>query len=229
MGVPAVARARARVYQALAQALQPPDDSRLASLAGAPTLLRRRVAALAGLAQGDPASRLVRLLEVLADTDLLTLQTVYVRVFGLDGSGGRPACESYYRSRSPEDIPRVLAAVERAYAAMGVAVDPAGGLPPDHLTVELECAALLCAHEAAAWRSPSGAAEVLAREQRFLRDHLGGWLPALGTDIARRDPVGVYAGIVSCAGDLVRHDLAWLQALVRAGAGGSRGEEGGES
>ncbi len=51
------------------------------------------------------------------------------------------------------------------------------------------------------------------------------WLPALGSDVARWDPVGAYAGIVGCAADLVRHDLAFLAALMRAsGAGVPAGE-----
>ncbi len=90
MGLRGVACARAEAYQALAQVLHYPDGGRLTTFPRTAARLRRRIDALAGLAQFDPARRLVSLLEAVARQDPRTVQATYVRVFGVDGAGGRP-------------------------------------------------------------------------------------------------------------------------------------------
>lgn len=87
------------------------------------------------------------------------------------------------------------------YRAFGFATRPA--LPPDHLCAELAFVGALLAKEAIArengWREPARLTR--AARRRFIREHLGGWLPKFVERLERhaRSPFYPRAGAYALA------------------------------
>jgi DMSO reductase family type II enzyme chaperone len=151
------------------------------------------------------------------------LEAEYVELFVLSVS--RAPCllhESAYVDRTGRKHGLVAVAVERAYAASGVALSPsAAGELPDHAGFELEFLSHLCAQEAQAWeaRAPSEAVGRLRSQAQFLDRHLLRWFPILVRRVNDSvDSAGIYGLIVEAAHAFVVHDRDLIGVLAQADA-----------
>lgn len=96
--------------------------------------------------------------------------------------------------------------VVRAYAEAGFAVDPALGLPEDHLAFELAFVAHLARREADAREAGDvrAADEAAGRRAVFVRDHLVRWAPRFAADWQRASASPFYRAVAQILADLTR-------------------------
>lgn len=96
--------------------------------------------------------------------------------------------------------------VVRAYAEAGFAVDPALGLPEDHLAFELAFVAHLARREADAREAGDARAadEAAGRRAAFVRDHLARWVPRFAADWQRATRSPFYRAVAQILADLTR-------------------------
>jgi TorA maturation chaperone TorD/ferredoxin len=183
----AAARARALVYEALAEALAGPVPGieRLlldAVIAGARSL-RSAACQSAALALVEcPAPRLE------------ALRQSYARL--VSSPGRRPVVLYESLHRQGRLMGPATWDVERLYRALGLA--PVDGEVPDHASLELAFLGHLAAAEAEARATEDGrlVARLKAEQQRFLRAHAGAWLPDVGAALVALtdDPFYVAVG-----------------------------------
>jgi TorA maturation chaperone TorD len=165
-----LAFARAAVYRLLSASLAYPTPEARARLlsalpgarAAAPHLPPEARAAL---------RRLARALHGIGPDDA---ERVYVRAFGHAGTPAAVPYEAAYVTTNVFQETDVLAQVAGLYRAFGVAPDRER---PDHVTLELEFAHLLCFKEGHARRhhGPEAVAVCIDAQRAFLAAHLGRW------------------------------------------------------
>jgi TorA maturation chaperone TorD/ferredoxin len=187
---------RADLYQALAEALAEPPE--WLAFAGDEWPLKRLALELAGTSAAMRESA-AGLSEVAAEP-LPARRRRYAALFA--GPGGAPLW--FYESGHREGrlLGETSLAVARLYQAAGLEL--AGAELPDHASVELAFLAFLARRQAS---EPEHSRAWRRLERRFIKEHGGRWLPALGRAlIASTDPV--YAPI----GRLLVH---WLEEMAR--------------
>lgn len=213
-----LARERGAAYRLLGTLLLPPTPAVVAALPGAARTLRRTGRALAGLAVWRPWTRLLDAAATAVSEDLAADDG---RRFGFR-AGPSPLCESAWGP--PADAPVVIAAVEREYAAAGFAPAPGCAEPPDHAAVELEFLGLLCGREAEGWagRDHAAAAEALARQARFLEQHLARWIGDLARMVGARDGAGLVALAIDTAWAFIAHDRLFVPLILERLPGAAR-------
>jgi DMSO reductase family type II enzyme chaperone len=194
---------RSALWEALALGFRPPTPEAVARLAtedGAAGLVEA-----AEVAGGVPLAALVRQLAA-ADTAPSHLATAYHRLFGHTARGAVPLGETEYGADELFLQPQELADLGGFYAAFGLAVAPGAAERPDQVSCECEFMMFLARKEALALERGAGPlAEATQRAARlFLRDHLGRFVPALASRLAREDPDGFYGALGALAGAVVR-------------------------
>ena len=154
----------------------------------------------------------------LEESDLGGLEREYVTLLLVNSSQGLcPPYESAYLEREGRERGLVTIAVERTYAASGVALADGRELP-DHASLELGFLSLLCDEEERAWREGDvdRSLDFLRREEEFHELHLQRWFPTFTRRLSRAAPPGSLYGLLAGAarafvvhdGDLVRMLLA---------------------
>lgn len=199
----AEALARAGTYRWLARwFLAPPDAAMMASLRWSD------VQELLGDGWVVPAD------DAVTETAVL-----WTRLFSAPGPDQVPPYESVYRDKLVLDLPDYPEFDYRGgrvelsgqlygdstvhtlllYAEADFALDPAWGTLGDHIGVELAFMALTgaAAAAAAAAGDPAGVACWAGRQRRFLRDHLGVWLPQFAARLAAKAPESLYARLAA--------------------------------
>lgn len=211
-----LARFRADAYRALSQVFLYPEPARARFLRAAASSLLRRCALLTTLAVGHRWTAFLRSLQRVPAQRIEGLQTEYTRLFGLDGLGGCAPHESSFAVQGPGQAALVIAAVEREYAAEGLAANMPSAESPDHVAVELAFMAVLCDLEAAGWsQGPvEGESPALVREQQFLRRHLGQWFPHLAKAVTVAGEGDFYALASAAADGFIHHDQDLVDLLL---------------
>jgi nitrate reductase assembly molybdenum cofactor insertion protein NarJ/Fe-S-cluster-containing hydrogenase component 2 len=170
---------RADLYQALAEALaEPPEWLALAGDEWPLTAIARSLAGRSA-AMGDAVARL-------AEVPAESLATRRRRYAALSAGPGRPRFW-FYESAQREGrlLGQASSAVACLYRAAGLEL--AGAELPDHASVELAFLAFLARRQA---NEPAHSKAWRQLERRFIKEHGGRWLPALGRALAAsRDPV----------------------------------------
>jgi TorA maturation chaperone TorD len=158
----------------------------------------------------------------MSDEESAKLEAEYVDLFVLSVSHAPcPLHESAYLDRTGRNSGLVVVAVERAYAAAGMALSPSDGELPDHAGAELGFLSHLCAEEAQAWkaRRPAEAVGLLRSQKRFLDQHLLRWMPMLQRRVSgSAGPTCIYRDIVDAAQAFVVHDRDLIGLLAQAHA-----------
>jgi TorA maturation chaperone TorD len=127
-----------------------------------------------------------------------------------------PPYESVYIESRGRERGLVSVAVERAYAASGVALVDRGELP-DHAALELGFLSVLCGEEEQAWREGDveRALECLRREEEFHERHLQRWFSIFARRLARAAaPGSLYRLLAEAARAFVVHDRDLVRALL---------------
>jgi TorA maturation chaperone TorD len=212
-----VTRLRQGAYRLFGALFLYPDETRLARWAVAAGALAQESESLAVFPFYHPWQRLLTALQGLTEGDLANLQETYVGLFRIqrDGTLCLPY-ESFHRDPYGQAAGWVTAQLEREYAAAGLALAPSLQDLPDHVAVELEFMAFLCAREAQAWEEealPAGF-QALKEQQAFLEEHLGFWFPAFARQVMTTDPQGLYAVAAEAAHAFIHHDRDWVALLV---------------
>jgi TorA maturation chaperone TorD len=165
------------------------------------------------LASYPPVEKWLLGLTSLHGGGLARLSGEYASLFG-DQAGDRriPLAESEYRRQNASDPGFVVATLRSVYSKAGFRVAAPGGGDPDHVSVELEFASLMCRDEAGAWASGDrrGAMRALVRQQLFLSQHACTWLPQLARKVEARGG-GLYATAARAAWGMVAHDVDFVR------------------
>jgi len=159
-------------------------------------------------------------LSSLPSRPILELEEEYVRVFMHNPD--YPPCfpyESIYVDHGEQGVGWLIALVEREYATAGLALSPSFKDLPDHIAVELEFMAFLCAKEAEAWGGGSHeeGVRLLERQASFLGRHLALWVPRWARGVAVVGRGGIYPVVAEAVEAFISHDqelvgllLEWL-------------------
>jgi TorA maturation chaperone TorD/NAD-dependent dihydropyrimidine dehydrogenase PreA subunit len=136
---------------------------------------------------------------------------------------GRPVAHPYESVvREGRTMGETTLDVRRRLVAEGVA--PKGRDLPDHVSIELAFMAHLAAREALAWDAGEDdvALDLLQKQEAFLREHLGAWLPQFCRRILAGRPLIHYGELAQRAETFVTSDAeavrAWLGGGVPAAA-----------
>jgi TorA maturation chaperone TorD len=204
-----VARFRQAVYRYLGLVFLYPTEARCRALAESARVLAPQAVEVFPFSRSW--RRLLRWAAELPEAALL--QEAYVRLFVLGGED--VACapyESYHRD-SPVPTERLCAELEAEYARAGVV--PSAGVPPDHLSAELEYMAFLCAREAGAWEQvrEGEALGVMRREWSVLHGHLARWVPEFTAELLERAAPAVYRAAAAACEAWVEQDHGLLPFL----------------
>ncbi len=208
---------RQAAYRLFSQALLYPAAERLAALATATQELSHDENALAQFAFFADWRRVLAHVRDLGGAPRLDLEEQHVALFGAGKTGTLcPPYESAFLSPTGQPDPLLMARIEAAYSAIGLAPSPDLGELPDHVAIELEFMALLCGQEVAAWEDDdvAGAVKAMRRAKRFLDGHLSIWLPAFARRLATADKVGFYRTISEGAAAFVLYDRDLLAAFL---------------
>lgn len=209
---------RQGTYRMLALLLLAPDDRRAQKLRSVALELRRAEAALAAFAFFVPLRQLVDLLLDRPILDVAARRAAHAELFTVGPDGVRcPPFESSHAAAGEEAAGFIIAQLEHVYRRAGLGLAPALGERPDHVAVELEFMAYLCALEAGAWdRGALGdAIRLLGEERMFLQLHLAGWAGALAARLREATADPLYAATADALEAFVRHDRDLVGALAR--------------
>jgi TorA maturation chaperone TorD len=192
---------RGFVWRFIAAAFSLPDDTSWPWLCDAQThnLLRRAQEAAFPQAEA-PLRALLGHLRV--GRPLADAQEAHLAAFGHTVRGDCPPHEIEYGELRADPLfqPHRLADIAAFYSAFGLEVAGDARERVDHVAMECEFLAVLCAKEAAA-ATPEQTAVCRDAQKKFLREHLGRWTPAFSRRLER------------IAGDPLLQSLA---ALLRA-------------
>lgn len=127
-----------------------------------------------------------------------------------------PPYETSYAPQQSFRRVRELADIASFYAAFGFKVSPERGELPDHVGAELEFLSLLYIKEAYAreqgWRRE---ARVCAQaREKFLREHLGGWMPAFAKKLQEQARLPFYPALALAADRVLSAEPAYLEAAA---------------
>lgn len=133
------------------------------------------------------------------------------RVFGYNLSPDCPPYETQYGKSEIFRQSQQLADLAGYYRAFGVDMAE-GNRRPDSLAVELEFTALLCVKEARALACGEQDVAVICRSARarFLREHLGRWIPGFYTAVRLKAEGSYYASLTRTLVEFIALDARAL-------------------
>ena len=205
---------RCAAYSLIAQGFRYPDNEWLSSLSDqAPWAAW---AGRLGETHGEASTQLAALRGVIATLGgasvLNPLQEQFDVVFGHSVRGACPPYELEF-GRS-EIIQRAsdLADISGFYAAFGMELGGEISERADHISVEAEFLAVLCAKEACGLENMDPALVESARsaQRAFLKSHLGHWLPAFTRQVLESKPCDFYCRLSGFANAFVTCDCQRL-------------------
>jgi len=164
---------------------------------------------------------LVDYLETLASADHGALVTAFMALFevGVGGASCPPTESAWLANPYTGDSAVIHSELGRAYVRYGLR--PAGPMADtiDHVAVELEVMASLCAAEVAQRRSNGSSARTVGYQREFLDLHLGRWIPGFAEAVVRADRHPVYTALARAIHAFVTHDRELLAVLAGAEEG----------
>jgi len=194
-----------------------PEPARLESLVlAARFFFRENLEAFAGFSFYGLWRRLVETFAGDQVPDLGRLERAYAGLVVPSG-GSFPPYEAAILDPNRRLAGQIQSQLEWEYRSAGLILRPDGQEPPDHISVELEFMAFLCAREARAWLEEgllgSGRHD-LETEESFLRRHLSMWLPLFARGLRDVGDLEPYALAAETASAFVHHDLALVRLLL---------------
>jgi len=135
----------------------------------------------------------------------------YIVAVGHAARGSCPINEIEYGDLKADPLfqPHRLSDLAAFYRAFGMELTEGADERQDHLSVELEFMAVLTAQEAN-WLNTMGAGDGLSicrdAQRKFLREHLGRWLPAFTRRLARSIGRGTLSAVGQLALEFVENE-----------------------
>ncbi|CEP68076.1 DMSO/Nitrate reductase chaperone [Moorella glycerini] len=150
------------------------------------------------------------------------LQEDYNRLFVGPGHLEAPPWESVYRSKEHLLFGEETLAVREFYRSFGLESKKKNREPDDHLGLEMEFMAWLSRTAAAKVQAGEEATEFLQGQQRFLKEHLEQWVPALCSDIQKAARTEFFRGLALFTRGWLQVDAAELEAVLEDFCGGEK-------
>lgn len=139
----------------------------------------------------------------------------YVTCFGHTVRGDCPMNEIEYSDIKADPLfqPHRLADLGAFYAAFGLEMTPAAAQRQDHVSIECEFMSVLAAKEAYAREHQLDDERALCREaqKKFLREHLGRWIPAFSRRLARMAHDTALGALADFTREFITEDCARFQ------------------
>ncbi|MBI4308224.1 MAG: molecular chaperone TorD family protein [Chloroflexi bacterium] len=223
------AATRARLYRLLANAYLPPGESLIEALRSgeAAMVVAEARATCPYLAYGEKFGGVPGAGSFAAPPDLAALRLEHTRLFADPRYLLVPCYESMYLDPSGGVMGEPARQVTRIYAAEGLGMAGSFHDLPDHISVELEFLAYLCAHEGAAWIEADAPTAIgwIKKEAAFLHDHLLQWLPTFHSRLLKEARLPFYHDISLLTYVFAFNDHHMTLAFARRvqGRGGGRG------
>ncbi len=184
---------RSRAYQLLSEAFAYPEEDLFRMLKG--SFLKEITIQLGHTNGGEVGFDFSRLREsVNRLSNLSHLASEYTRSFGHTLSMECPPYETQYEYPHIFQQTQALADIAGFYRAFGLEVSNSAGERLDHITVELEFMGFL-AYKHAYAMAQHGEEQVeicLDALKKFMKEHLGRWVPTFATQLARKAGEGFY-------------------------------------
>ncbi len=129
--------------------------------------------------------------------------------------GPPPPYEAVWTKRS-SSVTAVLQAIAGFYQEDGMAISPNAKDRLDFVGVEMDCLYQLATREAASWDlgDEAKASQLLDRQNLFLHEHLGDWLPAFVEKALTMAQTNFYRGHLIMLRGLVAEEKERMQALL---------------
>ncbi|SMB98475.1 chaperone TorD involved in molybdoenzyme TorA maturation [Thermanaeromonas toyohensis ToBE] len=143
------------------------------------------------------------------------LRQDYIHLFIGPGTVKAPPWESVYRSPDRLLFGEETLAVRKFYQSFGVTIKNLYREPDDHLSLELEFMAWLCA-QALEGLSRGEWKRYLEGQQKFLREHLLMWVPAFTKDMENNAETAFFQGLANFTRGFLLQDLEEVQAVLDA-------------
>jgi len=201
---------RCAAYGLIAHGFRYPDDPWLSTL----TDPQRWKDWMRGLSETHrdavaPLSKLREVVEGLNQRSGLDhLQEQFAFLFGHSVRGKCPPYELEFGKSEVIQRASDLADISGFYSAFGMELAGEVSERPDHLSVEAEFMAVLCAKAACGIESEEEelVETVLGAQRQFLKSHLGRWLPAFSRRVQESQPCDFYGGLSDFASAFVTCD-----------------------
>ena len=129
----------------------------------------------------------------------------------LRGTGHRnlkPPYEGLYREN--KHFGDTLLGIKRFYRKAGLMPEDSVSDPPDYICIELDFMRQLCLREQQQWAATGEAAETLAHEKTFLKDHLGCWVGGFCEQVEKHALTDFYRGFALILNAFIAMDMDFL-------------------
>lgn len=206
--------ARALLHQFLARAFADPTAESWVWLTNADTHVAVH-AAVRTLTPGSPGleDSATTLISRLRSADFEAFQTAGVTAFGHAARGDCPLNEIEYGDLNADPLfqPHRLADLAAFYRAFGLEVADGAAERPDHIGMELEFMSVIAAKEAYAHAhgfDDERCALCREAQKKFLREHLGRWVPGFARRLARAATDGTLAALAEFTRNFVTAECA---------------------
>ncbi len=184
---------RSRVYQLLSDAFTFPEEESFRMLKG--SFMEELTLQLDHTNGGDSEFDFCLLRESVDRLgDVSHLASEYTRSFGHTLSTECPPYETQYEYPHVFQQTQALADIAGFYRAFGLEISNSAGERLDHITVELEFMSFL-AYKHAYAMTQHGEEQVeicLDALKKFMKEHLGRWVPTFAAQLARKAGEGFY-------------------------------------
>lgn len=207
---------RSFVYRFIAKVFEDPTPQGWAILtdAGTQSSFRTSLHVLA-TERGDLRDGAEKLLAMFTPDGLEAFNDCYLVVFGHAARGPCPMNEIEYGNLKADSLfqPHRLADLNAFYCAFGLELAEDAAERPDHICLELEFMSVLAAKEAYALEHQLDADQIaLGRDaqKKFLREHLGHWLPAFTRRLEREAGPGALAALAEFTRSFILNECTRL-------------------
>ena len=206
-----VAVARCFIHQFLARAWQDPAPETWSWLTDRETLAALWPAVTSVASSLLPVTQV--LIDRLANDSFDSFHLAYLSAFGHAARGPHALNEIEYGDLKADPLfqPHRLADLAAFYRAFGMEIAPDAGERHDHLCLELEFLCFLAAREAYALEhqlEPEDLAISRDAQKKFLREHLGRWVPACMRRLARELAPGALQSLAQFTRTFIETDCA---------------------
>lgn len=202
---------RSRAYQLLSEAFSYPEENLFRMLKG--SFLKEITIQLDHTNGGEAGFDFCRLREsVNRVSNLSHLASEYTRCFGHTLSMECPPYETQYEYPHIFQQTQGLADIAGFYRAFGLEVSNSAGERLDHITVELEFMSFM-AYKHAYAMAQHGEEQVmicLDALKKFMKEHLGRWVPTFTAQLARKAGEGFYKELAELTAWWVLQDAKQL-------------------
>ena len=152
----------------------------------------------------------------LADSELRDLETAHAALFeaGVGGAACSPHFTAYVADPGSGDVARVQAELRAAYRRFGIGDAIADGDMVDHVAIEMEVMARLCADEVRRRVDDDQPSIALSRQAEFISQYLAPWVPTFARRVTEVDGHRAYTSLAMAAHAIVEHERELIPLLL---------------